>query len=490
MKRKIRHHHKRLFLSICLTLSLALIFVTPAGAQDGISPRDSVPTGQTIEGDTLLFGPSVSMDGVVTGDLFIIGGDVKVNGEVGGSLYVIAESITTNGKIGGSTYQGALELVFGPSSTVGRNAYLLGVNLSTGKGSQVANDLIAGALQGWLSGEVGRFMRSIIIILNVEGQIGNGIDEPEESPEGDGSGDGSASARGVLALIRLETPLDERLPIGRLGATVPQQSIDTTNPAVEWIVEYFRKLITLLVFGGLTLGLFPIKLKKWSGKMRTAPLESGLWGLIAILVAIMVSVVVLAVIPGIVILLWKLTFWGLASVLLAFGYTSYGLAVILFIIATIYISKVIVSYLIGELILQRFAPRFAERLIWSLLLGAVIFMALFLIPTVGWIFGFLAALAGLGAMWLVYREPKESKQELDVIDVDASAVEEPVEVEETDIVTKSDSEDVEAIEEDAVVEEEGIDTEEVEEAEELEIEEPQDKEEQNNPKDEDKKDKG
>ena len=57
-------------LSILLALSLALIMFQPVRAQGGIPPRDDVPAGQTIEGDMLLFGQNVTVDGKITGDLF------------------------------------------------------------------------------------------------------------------------------------------------------------------------------------------------------------------------------------------------------------------------------------------------------------------------------------------------------------------------------------------------------------------------------------
>ena len=79
-----------LMLSIMLALSIALSIAYPAYAQGGVPPRDGIPAGQTIEGDMLLFGQTVTVDGSVTGDLFIIGGSVTVNGYIGGSLYAVA----------------------------------------------------------------------------------------------------------------------------------------------------------------------------------------------------------------------------------------------------------------------------------------------------------------------------------------------------------------------------------------------------------------
>ena len=442
---------KQVLFTIILAICLSFSFVSTAQAQTGIPPRDSVPAGQTIEGDTLLFGQTVTVDGNVTGDLFIIGSDVRVNGDIGGSLYIVAENIIVNGMVGGSTYQGGLEIQLGSETSIERNAYLLGMNLSTDRGAIVSNDFYAAGLQAWLSGEVGRYMRSVIVVLNVEGKIGNGIDKPDEtSPQGEEDG-ATSSLGGVLALIRLEGPLEEYFPLQQRSFG----SIDTiedetflaqqpSDPAVDWILNYLRKLITLLVFGGLIIWLFPRYLTKWSEKIRSKPLSAGLWGIVVVIFAGLVALVLASLIPALVILLWKITFWGLASVILAFGFTGLGLAGILFLISAVYISKVIISFLIGDLILSAIAPRIAKHRIWPLLLGAVIMVALRQIPSVGWVFGLLAALIGLGAIWLVYRETDAPTQMLDV-DTEAEqtlVAESAIQIEDAsnDIMNESDDE--------------------------------------------------
>jgi len=414
----IRAVWTHLLLSILLATSIAFGIVNNAYAQGGIPPRDRIPAGQTIEGDMLLFGQTVTVDGNVTGDLFVIGNNITVNGEIGGSLYAIGESIAVNGAIGGSAYQGGLELQFGPGSYVGRNAYLVGVELATDQSASVGNDLYAAGLQAWFSGEVGRYLRSAVIILNVEGKVGHGLDEPEEGAEGGDGDSDSAHMGGVLALIRLEKPIKEYAPLmrstsllSRIQINKPARAEAQTNPVAEWTLDYFRKLITLLVFGALAIWLFPVKLKSWATQVRGAPLSSGLWGLVVLIFAGIVALVTAAIIPAAVVLFWKLTLWGLASAFLAFGSTSLALAGITFIMAAVYISKVIVAYLLGDMILGRLAPGIASRPFWPLLLGAVIFMALRLIPAVGWVFGLLAALVGLGAIWLVYRSPELQLQE-------------------------------------------------------------------------------
>ena len=74
-----------------------------------------------------------------------------------------------------------------------------------------------------------------------------------------------------------------------------------------------------------------------------------------------------------------------------------------------YLSKGIVAYLVGYLILERIAPKVAAHKFWPLLLGLIIYVLLRSIPYFGWAVSLVVTLMGLGAVWLTYtsrlREP-------------------------------------------------------------------------------------
>jgi hypothetical protein len=67
-------------------------------------------------------------------------------------------------------------------------------------------------------------------------------------------------------------------------------------------------------------------------------------------------------------------------------------------------SKVIVAYLAGSLILGRLAPKVAGYRFLLLLLGAVLYILLRSIPTVGWVIELLIVVFGLGAIWVAWRD--------------------------------------------------------------------------------------
>ncbi len=77
-----------------------------------------------------------------------------------------------------------------------------------------------------------------------------------------------------------------------------------------------------------------------------------------------------------------------------------------------YGTKLIVSYLIGKLILGRLAPRVAEQAIWPLMLGIVLYVIITSIPCLGDVIGFIVALIGLGAIWLLIRQGRSASEEV------------------------------------------------------------------------------
>ncbi|MEE8392068.1 MAG: hypothetical protein V3S14_14910 [Anaerolineae bacterium] len=64
----------------------------------------------------------------------------------------------------------------------------------------------------------------------------------------------------------------------------------------------------------------------------------------------------------------------------------------------------------GRLIWQRFAPQYTDRALWSLVLGVVLYVLVRSIPWQGGLIGLLVTLAGLGAMWLLFREKRRAPE--------------------------------------------------------------------------------
>jgi hypothetical protein len=86
---------------------------------------------------------------------------------------------------------------------------------------------------------------------------------------------------------------------------------------------------------------------------------------------------------------------------LGIGLNSLGLAFTVFLVCTTYLSKAIVAYLAGTLILKLIWRNADKYKVLPLLLGLTLYVFIAQIPLLGWVTGFLLTILGLGAMWLV-----------------------------------------------------------------------------------------
>ena len=99
-----------------------------------------------------------------------------------------------------------------------------------------------------------------------------------------------------------------------------------------------------------------------------------------------------------------LTLGSLTGAVLGLGGSGIMTLVVTFGLATTYLAKIVVSYLIGHFILTLINPEIAARPVWSLLLGIVILTILLAIPFLGWFFSLVIAILGLGTLFLLWRD--------------------------------------------------------------------------------------
>ena len=94
---------------------------------------------------------------------------------------------------------------------------------------------------------------------------------------------------------------------------------------------------------------------------------------------------------------------------------------VLFGIAVAYVTKIVVSFLGGRLILARLKPDWADGRIWPLVVGLVVFVIITAVPWLGGLIGLIVVLLGLGALWLLGLETL--RQEADNAGQDRSIAE-------------------------------------------------------------------
>jgi hypothetical protein len=143
-----------------------------------------------------------------------------------------------------------------------------------------------------------------------------------------------------------------------------------------------------------------------STTVQKKPLPSVGWGCLVTLVFPILLVLAMAALLIIAILIGLVTFGQLTAQVVGIGAVSIAWVTVVFNFVIFTVTKVIVALAVGRLILTRFGPNMKP--LWlniaALLLGALIYEILRIIPVVGWIVALLAILVGLGAMFMAARQ--------------------------------------------------------------------------------------
>jgi len=424
-----------IFIPIFLVLTIGFGFAATAKAvefdEDGI-----LEEGEVIDDDLFIGGDIVEINGTVNGDVFASGSIVKVNGTINGSLASGAQTILINGNVSGSVYAGSMTITLGPDTEIGRNMFYGGFNLNAEEGSIIHRDLLVGAYQALLSGEIGRDVRAGVGALDIEGSIGNNVRAEVASPSDGQPPQIYPSPPGIDTIAPSGIRVSEEAEIGgslyykssedqsRAIAITPPGGIEfeydpQVNPNVDspdpdqigsrlvgaWLLKQVRVFITLMLLGGLIVWQLPGLLTKVSEKAEKEVMPSLGWGLVSIIVVYLGAFLAGGLVIAGAIFFGVITLGELSKVILTVGFTSLGLIMAGFGLLVSYGSKLVVAYLVGKLLMRWLAPKYEDQPIWSMVIGVFLYTFLRAIPLgFGLVIGICVTLIGIGAMWLTYRD--------------------------------------------------------------------------------------
>lgn len=407
IKNRRNLYQRLIILGMVILASVAV--PTQVGAQ-GIIKGDNLPTETMINGDAVFTGESVKIDGVVDGDVLAIAKKVEINGTVNGSLVVIGNEVFVNSGIGGTLYALALQFDLGSEANLNRNLYFGGLSLSTQEGSQIQRDLQSITLGAQLNGIVNGTMRAIIGPMEFFFLIMEKIDKTGWLKSGEASISSIADQDFEMDSTANETEIIYAglTPAlwGKSLSALQAEEIDWKKVA-DWLLERLQEWIVLLAFGLLGLWLKPKWIPESAQLLQSRPLAATGWGLLGIVISfnlIGVAVLMLIIIIAIGLFLGMVPLWELAWSFMAIGGFSLGLVSTSFALFVIYISKAIVAFFVGSIILNRFAPAYAIYKPLALIIGLLLYVLLSAVPILGWVIGMLATVLGLGAVWLLYKD--------------------------------------------------------------------------------------
>ena len=398
-------------------LALALLGLMVFGLTSSVWAADFrsgdvvvISADEVIDDDLFVSGERIEVNGTVTGDLFATGREVIVNGIVEGSLFMAGMTLEMDGQVDGSLYSTGYALTVGSEADVGRNLYFGGFSLTTEPGSTVGRSVYVGGYQAILNSEVANDVAVSGAALELGGSVGGDVKGEVASPEEGGPSPFIPAFPGSVPAVSPGLRVSDSAEVGGVVDVMisePEAKADQRPRdraffgLARAIANRVGEFIALLIVGGLLLYFWPAVMRRASTEVQERPLPSAGRGcLVTILfpIAVIVAgiiVIVLALLGGLV------TFGTLLGDILGIGGATIGLAVALFVFIFFLVTKAIVAFLGGRLILNRVAPQSEPGWLTdfaALALGALIYEILRAIPIVGWIVAALVILVGLGAI--------------------------------------------------------------------------------------------
>jgi cytoskeletal protein CcmA (bactofilin family) len=402
---------------------------------------ESIVIDGTVNGNVFASAQDVTINGNINGNLLINGATATVNGDVNGSIAMSGQTLTVNHRVTGSIYYAGAALILASDSHIYRNVFFTGYSFELQEGATIEIDFSGSGYQATFSGRVGRDividMGALEISNGVGGDINANIGAPGKIPDywwlqewtsafsdmplPETISPGlrvaeSAKIGGELAYISAVNQEDAILSDPADGvdyneSVMPEHMELEITPRM-WLIRRVRELLTILAIGSLIIWQLNDPLQKASRNLKSRPLPSLWWGFVSFILGNALAFILFLTIIFLGILLAIVTMGGLAGAVFGIGFSSLGLAVAIFIMLVVVVSKVVVAYLIGSSILRRVTQSETENKWGSLIIGVLIYVLLRAIPVLGLFVNIFVTLLGLGAMWLIAWDKKKAKAQV------------------------------------------------------------------------------
>ncbi len=425
----------KIFTISTLIAILALAFATPVMAFDGRSGDNiTIEADEVINDDLYVTAETFTLKGTVNGDLVVFGSTIIINGTVNGDVMAAGQSVVINGTVTGDARIAGAALQLGKTANVAEDLLAGGASLETKDGSNIGGELVFGSGQTLLAGDVTGDVLAGTGALELRGEFGGDVTaEVGDADQGNGPPPSmympnvsisiptvapgftisdDAKIKGNLEYAQSK---DIKFPVGVVDGKVTrtEPAVDNTyvkapptmtQRAVSWSLDLLRSMVTLILFGLLLGWLFPSFMQKLLSKLQSQPAASLGWGIVAFAAFFFVILLVMVVMILGGIIFGVLTLHGVSGTIIWVGILAIFELIVGFVLVTSFLTKIVVAWLSGKWIINRFNPVLAESRVWPLVLGVVIIALLLALPFVGWLFGLIIMFLGLGALWFWGRD--------------------------------------------------------------------------------------
>ncbi len=369
---------------ILFFILFSLFLVTPVKAQMTNDNHFASGENLKIEGDynkdVFLSGSKINFSGNVAGDLFVIGQEVKIVGDIKGSVFFLASQIEIDAHIGGSVRGAGQKVIL--ENYVDHNLTIFASSIESQAivnwhGYLVAQDMNIGGQFERLdikttTAKLNPKIKDSLVIIGIGNNTKVELLAPSEI-----NGDVVYTGKNKLIIA------DGVSVYGKLNEK------NVIQPETKNFISYgqiFWWLVNL--FGMILVGLLLIALL--GNRLLNLPrfIEQEHYKLL---------------LPGLLVFI----FVPIVAVLLFISLIGIPLAVLLllFYVLIYYLGQVLLAIWLGDYLWQRFKqkPKLTQDtknyLFWCLVLGAIVWRFIVVLPILGGLLAWLISLLFLGGIW-------------------------------------------------------------------------------------------
>jgi cytoskeletal protein CcmA (bactofilin family) len=407
-------HHRKTWGRI--TLGLVLLGLLVFGLTSSVWAADIrggdyiiIDADEVIDDDLFITANRVEVEGTVKGDLFITGREIVINGQVDGSLFITGQTLDINGNVKGSVYGAGYSATVGRGADIERNLYVTGNSLKTEKGSTVGRSVYATGYQVIIDGTVIDDANTTSAALEINGSVGGDV-SAQVSEEG-GAPPFMPNFPGSVPMVATGYRVGDNAEIGGVENIEVAGGVDVgasfSNYAWRVLRGRLGEFIALVIVGGLLLWLWPSLMQRASTEVQEKALPNTGRGCLITLIFPIALVIAMIILIIVALLFGFITFGQLTGDILRIGSVTLALLAVVFAFIFSTVTKAIVAFLGGRLVLTRVVKQIKPG--WwldfaSLILGALIYEILRIIPFVGLIVSVIVILVGLGAIYVALRQ--------------------------------------------------------------------------------------
>jgi cytoskeletal protein CcmA (bactofilin family) len=379
----------------------------------------TVAAGEVVPDDLYATGEVVRVEGTVRGDLVAVAREVIVAGTVEGDVIAAAQAVSITGTVGDDARVAGQVILLSDTARLADDLVAAGFSLEAEAGSSIGGSVLFAGYQALLAGEVTESLRMAVGALALAGTVHGDVEAKvgaadERTPPQFGppppvriptvaSGLGLADGARVGGDLRYESPDEAEIaPGAEIAGEVVYEPVagEQAPTAGDRVLGAVRRLVALLLVGGLLVLLAPRWLGELAATVRQRPLPSLGWGLVFLVAAIFAALLLALAVALVAALLGLVTLKGLAIAIAGLGILAELALVFGLIVVCAYLPAVVVGLAGGRLAVARDAQPTRVRLFAALALGVTGLVVLGLVPYLGALVGLLVALLGLGALWL------------------------------------------------------------------------------------------